>query len=693
VSETLGYLVIPYRVLFDANGIVGWLRKGWPILWHYWAEATDLQRIPFDRRRNILAYRFRHYSSGLDLPTNRLAVRWWVSRLLSGPHWAWDRGFTSNIARTHVGGIDPAKLADGALRRPVREFVTPRPFCDFLDREELRAIDGDHVYVPPTNTYHLRYRPFTYGWPGWLGANADDRIAVRYTALRLHPFRFGDGWLTLEYRTEEADVYKRIVGWLDDPHQLRLGFDGKEDEDEQPLPWTDGRIVRPVELVRQVLTPQQTYDDGPDNERWHFVDDENVHTPTHPYRIELPLGSRQLPMLLLPTNPEEGAERRSDGIASLDGTLAQRDALTHPTIAAGDDDDEREERLKVRGQHAETVFGLALMRRVALEDIGDRLAMPDGTNGLNSAQELSDARFTLGIARDRFLSGSPVLGGPLTALWKACETSWESPEQEARVSKVVEAYGDSFFRDRAMRLIARVTSTFWFLFRWIILSLMAAPLLAAAAVAALIGVGAILTLRLLATVVIIISTWLLRRQGETIEDADSDDEDVIDAEAIDDEEEQPPAKDGEARDRSMKVLRTRIRRKPRSRRRLLYIVSFVEVVVLAVLMVVWQEFRERFTDALPFIGGAVAVGIAIVGIGIRKRERRSKILRMLRRETFPTLGAGLAGLILLGLIGWGLAVLATNLSAFLIPKFWGEVVPDPTSAPENPGEGTDTDDD
>ena len=69
------YLVIPYRITFDVGGVLQALQHGRSLLWHYWSDLTDFQRVSISRRQKIMWYRFQHLWTSMPMPWHTTAVR------------------------------------------------------------------------------------------------------------------------------------------------------------------------------------------------------------------------------------------------------------------------------------------------------------------------------------------------------------------------------------------------------------------------------------------------------------------------------------------------------------------------------------------------------------------------------------------------------------------------------------------
>ena len=763
-TKVYGYVTVPYRIVFDAPGIGKWLQQCWPLLWQTWSDITDISRISVATRRKILLYRFEHRRTTMWMPGRWRAVRWWLGRLMARDHWAWDVEF---VARHTTD--EPHGHSLDALRRPLREFLFPEGLVNLFNHyDSLLNVEDGYIYIPPTTAYHIRLKSLQPpGHPGWIGYGGESQreylahahephsealrrsaasqtgaasagsVPVTWRDVRLHQFRFGDGFISLGFELCAAQCDRnagglpgalaRLRAWSQRPELMELGFAPKRprlpgDILSAPLPWQPPPAMGLGTLMRHLLTPSELDAEEPELKQWAFLWDEPPTTLRNSHRIEFPL-AKQVPLLLLPlgdtataTSTDTSAATSTDTSAAESATpgavveplvegvhvcaeVLAEDALPYfaaapaAEAAVASDTDERnagaseneasdveleppveseaaastEERLQETSRaHALSVFLLALLRRVKLAQIGDLLAMPRGRSGLNTAPELQMVAFELSVARDRFLAGAPALGGRLARLWAHMEREWRSLELEERLTTIVDSYSDNYFRRRSLRLIARVTSTFWFFFRWVILTLIIAQFVVIAVTGALLGVVAVLTLSVFITL-ILFCVWLTRRIFR-----DSD-------EPL--HEESAPRAPPESRSKRF------------WRKWWIAVVALAEVVVLSVLLVLWPELREMM---LPYLRNfAIALGIVLavffvvplvlfaVSPRMRKAEMRKRFLSWLKREAFPVLGLGFVALVLFALVVWLVTFFGrVGLDEMRFPRFWGDVV----EAPAEPGE-------
>lgn len=700
-----GFLIVPYRITFSPVGVWQWTLGLAPMAWHYWTELTDLRRISFARRREILWDWWMNRPPTMPVPFEAHAVGWWLSRLMRGRHWDWDRHLTAEHLGVKIGDFKPGHAGEFALRGPIREFLFPAAANRFFT-SDLAYPEDDHVYIPPISAYHLRLRTMRHSRAGWISATSlttpepgdwepegatttrvwkksqtiapmpADAVPVIWHAARLHQFRFGDGFISLSFtldRDELADADEqnaamtRLWDWCDTPDRLRVAFqsttssdaDGAEPSgipERSPIPWAERSVLTLRETAQLLLTPPQLYDrQVPEQKTWHFAWQDSLDLDSTAHRIEFPLAS-QLPCLFIageattPLSMHEAELKLQDWRVRAtpmmmddahdgdgDGTGGTNDEKATPAEtppAAAETARTSERRAAVSAQrieppthwHALMVFVLALFRRVKVSQVGDMVATSRGTQSLASARYLQSLAFHVGLARDRFLGDSPVFGGWLATLWQRLDSRWESGAMLQRITPVIDSYRDGFFRDRSLRLVARVTSTFWFLFRWILLPILLVKFLALFGAAVVVGVVAVLILSLFATVAILIANIVLGRMSGGLAE-------VLD---LDGEE------SGEA-DESSESGETRIVKRSRMPR-VMTGVAAAELLALIVMALIWPEIGMH---VLPYLGLYVLVLLLIAGIAVAvlrwsKQLNRRTVAEFFQRETFPIMSAILA---------------------------------------------------
>jgi len=277
------------------------------------------------------------------------------------------------------------------------------------------------------------------------------------------------------------------------------------------------------------------------------------------------------------------------------------------------------------------------------------LATPRGRRRLESAHYLQYLSYHLALAHDRFKVAAPVFGGSNQLLWRKLEEEWRLCEDQERIASAVHVLREDYFRDLSLRLIARVTSTFWFLFRWILVPFIVVKATLFLVSSMIIATAGLLTLSLFATVAVLIAARLHGRikRSEGLEPT------------------------------------------PRSLRRVDW-VMVAAVAEVGLIAVACLAFPDLFGHLIPLAGsfaGLLALITLIAFWTLRKRWRRDTVAQFYLRETVPIVAVVISGLAVLSLIvvlGFLVTEYGTDILKWL-PRPW-EVVQG-TEAVTDGGEG------
>ena len=602
--------VVPFRVRFSTYGMVDWVHGALPVFWHHWSELTDIRRIPLDRRWRIFWNWWVHRPRTLPVPLESKAVEWWLSRRMRGQDWEWDETIVSDLLGTSVRGQSTHPLGSESLRPALREFLCPQAFADFLDDELSQPVD-DHNFLPPVSCLHLRLRRLAQPRPGWIVTEMGGRHDVEWLSARMQVFRFGDGFLTLRCRPQEADssLVKHLKEACRSPDSLRFRFSGSP-----VVSWDSSAELGYRELVEDLLLPSAPYEpDRPDREQWSFVWGDDVQSDNCIHRIEMPLLSR-LPILVVRDSDQGLVEPEISG------------PMLQMNLPRGADSRTSESR-------ALAVFLLALFRHLKVSEVAELLATPRGRARLESAQYLQYLSYHLSLVHDRFQTTAPVFGGWAQWTWRRLSEEWNLDEEQGRISRAIHTLREDYFRGLSLRLIARVTSTFWFLFRWILLPFILVKMVVFLVSSLIIAAAGIVTLSLFATAAVILATRLHGRikRGDREDDAE------------------PELK---ARPRTDWVM----------------MAAVAEVGLIAAAVIFWPDLRRHL---LPLAGTFAGLLVLITVIGfwtLRKRWRRDTVARFYLRETVPIVAVVLAGLSIIGLLVVLIFVVSEN--GVQILNFW-----------------------
>ena len=351
--------------------------------------------------------------------------------------------------------------------------------------------------------------------------------------------------------------------------------------------------------MESFLTPSQNYEPGrADREQWCFrwsereLDDDRVH------HIELPFGRRMSGVLLRPASSNRL-------VPSTTPTAAERGSLFVV------EDNGEGQSSGVNSTRLLALFLLAVFRRRKYDEVADLIA--DGGHGkLGSAHYLQYLSFHLSLAEDRFLHDAPVPGVTGRARWERWSEALELEQRRAEVAPAVTRLREDYFRGRSLRLIARVTSTFWFLFRWILVPFLLVKVALLVGAAVVIALAGLLILSLFATTAV----WLARRLHGKLQSEPS--------------------------------ARGKLRRDG------IFWAGVLELIGIAVAAALWPEMR-RYLLPMTAVFLATLVGAGAFGtLLLRGRLRRDTFARFFERETVPFVSLlilGLAVIVLLIVIG------------------------------------------
>ena len=69
------YFVVPFRIRFSPIGMSGWVKGALPVFWHHWSEATDIRRMPLDRRWSVLWHWWINRPQTMAVPLEQFKLR------------------------------------------------------------------------------------------------------------------------------------------------------------------------------------------------------------------------------------------------------------------------------------------------------------------------------------------------------------------------------------------------------------------------------------------------------------------------------------------------------------------------------------------------------------------------------------------------------------------------------------------